>query len=92
MQVFVPAAGLVNDFFLFGRVNIDLIVRLAIIIAVCFNTYCVVEFKMNRTVLRPHILSKLTVIDHIESIAEQIGALRVCCQRNVNHLSAFSGG
>ena len=44
MQVFVPAAVLVNDFFLFGRVNIDLIVRLAIIIAVCLNTYRVVEF------------------------------------------------
>ena len=92
MQVFVPAAGLVNDFFLFGRVNIDLIVRLAIITVVCFNTYCVVEFKMNLTVLRPRVLGELTVIDHKESIVEQIGTIRFWLQRNVNHLSAFVGG
>ena len=92
MQVFIPVAGLVNDFFLFGRVNIDLIVRLAVIIAVCLNAYRVIECKVNGAVLRPRIFSELTVIDHIESIVEQIGALGVCCERNVNHLSAFGGG
>ena len=92
MQFFVPVAVFVNDLFRFCRVDIDLIVRLAVIIAVCFNPYGVVECKVNGAVIRPHIFGELTVINHIEGIAEQIGALRVRRQRNVNHLSAFVGG